>query len=443
MKLALISAIRLLIESCLMYGTFFHMLTPKFSLWKTIGIGFTGYAAALVCYLLVFPINFQLPFFVAETLLLVHLLFTDRLLRKIYSVLFIYLGFIGVEFCFSTAYVFTTGKSMEELVQFFQSPSLGLLLTFYVAFAVYLKCLTRLFSQKAGMLSWKGQKNFLLVPVCQLLMLYGLICCANQIESTWVNIVLIAADCVTLFTVFFLFRSMDVAFHGVRAEERLHYMEVQQKMQAEYYQELAAHTAVIRRLRHDIANHVQTMRVLLQNREYHQAEQYFSAIEEAYQKTELPVYCDNAMVNAVLYHKVSQAKAQGISLKTQLTLSADPPFDAMDLTILFLNIMDNALEAASAATGDKRISVFDHWSGRLYSIKVINSKAPEPVRMKAGHLVTTKSDHLLHGQGSAMIEELAEKYNGSAFFQDEGNLFSTVVLLQAPQETGTDGMEKL
>ena len=42
-----------------------------------------------------------------------------------------------------------------------------------------------------------------------------------------------------------------------------------------------------------------------------------------------------------------------------------------------------------------------------------------------------------------MIEELAEKYNGSALFQDEGNLFSTVVLLQAPQETGTDGMEKL
>lgn len=52
--------------------------------------------------------------------------------------------------------------------------------------------------------------------------------------------------------------------------------------------------------------------------------------------------------------------------------------------------------------------------------------------MKNGRPVSTKPDRLLHGQGSAILVEIAEKYQGSVLFQDEGEQFSTVVLLQAP-----------
>lgn len=263
-------------------------------------------------------------------------------------------------------------------------------------------------------------------------MLYGLICCANQTNSPWVSFVLCISDFLTLFTSFFLFRSMDAAFQGVRAEERLHYLEEQQKMQAEYYQELAQHASVIRRLRHDIANHVQTMGILLQNKDYNQAEQYFSRIQGVFQDAELPLYCENAMVNAVLNHKISQAKAQKIKVEPRLTLPAQPGFDPIDLTVLFLNLMDNALEGAAGLPGEKWVRLSDHWAGRLYTATVTNSKSPQPVRMKNGRPVSTKPDRLLHGQGSAILVEIAEKYQGSVLFQDEGEQFSTVVLLQAP-----------
>ena len=52
--------------------------------------------------------------------------------------------------------------------------------------------------------------------------------------------------------------------------------------------------------------------------------------------------------------------------------------------------------------------------------------------MKNGRPVSAKPDRLLHGQGSAILVEIAEKYQGSVLFQDEGEQFSTVVLLQAP-----------
>lgn len=431
MEWDLFSILRILIETCLVFGAYYYMLTPKYSLWKTIAIGYTGNIAAILCYWSVFPLHFQMPLFVAVNLLTVHLSFCDKWLRKIYSVFLVYLGFIFIEISFVVVCLGTTGMSMEEMIAYTMGPS-PLLLTFYIVFAVYLKCLTQVFSKRAGVLSWKGQKNFLLVPVCQLLMLYGLICCANQTNSPWVSFVLCISDFLTLFTSFFLFRSMDAAFQGVRAEERLHYLEEQQKMQAEYYQELAQHASVIRRLRHDIANHVQTMGILLQNKDYNQAEQYFSRIQGVFQDAELPLYCENAMVNAVLNHKISQAKAQKIKVEPRLTLPAQPGFDPIDLTVLFLNLMDNALEGAAGSPGEKWVRLSDHWAGRLYTATVTNSKSPQPVRMKNGRPVSTKPDRLLHGQGSAILVEIAEKYQGSVLFQDEGEQFSTVVLLQAP-----------
>ena len=100
-----------------------------------------------------------------------------------------------------------------------------------------------------------------------------------------------------------------------------------------------------------------------------------------------------------------------------------------DLSTLFNNILDNAVEAASKSTV-KFINLeivnsltFHH------KITVINSSDIEPTG-KNGDLITTKKNKSIHGFGTKSIRKTIKKYHGEMEWEYDKGLkqFKLVIL---------------
>ena len=63
-----------------------------------------------------------------------------------------------------------------------------------------------------------------------------------------------------------------------------------------------------------------------------------------------------------------------------------------------------------------------------------NSKPSAPTAREGERLVSSKANPTQHGYGTQIIRRIAEKYDGEVQFADEGNRFSSVVLLQFREE---------
>ena len=375
----------------------------------------------------------RIPLGVAGLLLLTCLCFGGRFPRKAFTVFLIYLGMFLSDITTTLVFLQLTGLNPLDL----QGSSwyvVAMVFSYYSLCAFYLWILPFFFNKGKRSLAWREQKNFILIPICQVLMLFGLVYCATITQDRRIYLLLGAAVLLTVFSIAFLMRSMDAVVQKVKDEERLRHLDEQQRMQTEYDRIIAGKMEQIRAQRHDIASHLQTMHLLLEGGDYRQTQRYLDELEQQLAKARMPVYCDNVAVNSVLYYKMERAQDQGIELKIKLHLPARPGIAVSDIVSLFSNLMDNAIEGAAGCEGRRWITVSDHLAGQLYTIKVENSKPSAPTAREGERLITSKSDPEQHGYGTQIVRRIAEKYDGEVQFIDEGNRFSSVVLLQFAQE---------
>ena len=98
-----------------------------------------------------------------------------------------------------------------------------------------------------------------------------------------------------------------------------------------------------------------------------------------------------------------------------------------DLGVLYGNLLDNAIEACLKIPKDKRFIELDskYLNGDLIII-MKNSKQPE----KSRELRTTKKDKWRHGRGIRLVKQTAERYLGTFFVEDKGEVFESRVILR-------------
>lgn len=148
------------------------------------------------------------------------------------------------------------------------------------------------------------------------------------------------------------------------------------------------------------------------------------------------VFCDNAVVNALLIAKKRTMDASGISFRSAVLLEERTPFDDLDLCCIYSNLLDNAIEASRALVGERgaqiRLDSFE--SSGYYIIRCLNHCRKRPVILPNGRLQSGKRAADEHGLGMLIIEEIAQKYNGLCRFSSEedrteGVLFKVCVYL--------------
>ena len=211
--------------------------------------------------------------------------------------------------------------------------------------------------------------------------------------------------------------------------QQLEILNYQRELELDYYNKLKDNIDTIRKYRHDINNMLTVTEQLIKQPDTREkAEEFFESIKDKYNKSDLIYYCNNPILNTIIYENSEKAKSLGIDFSISAVFPADATIDDADLCALSANLIDNAFEAATA-TAEKKVSL-NVWSecGFIF-FKVQNSCDSSKVEMKNNKLKTTKvtGDH---GLGTQIIDSIVEKYDGDILRTNESNVFTCVATVK-------------
>ncbi|MDE6999363.1 MAG: GHKL domain-containing protein [Lachnospiraceae bacterium] len=247
------------------------------------------------------------------------------------------------------------------------------------------------------------------------------------------NILRINIDYIPMSTVLFLV--VVVSFVGnlwvmltLNRQQQLERENALAQHNRKYYEAMEQQQFEIRRIRHDLANHLQVLLSL-------SAEEKDSYIRKMIENPALEKvlsYSGDATVNAVLTAKESVMRQRGISFYAKVDIPEQLPFEKPDLCALFANALDNAIEACAALDSDgKRIELCARAAKGILSVEVRN---PFAGQLSGGLPETTKQDSVNHGYGLRSIQEIARKYGGDMEIRQEEGLFCLFCYVPEPSD---------
>ena len=202
---------------------------------------------------------------------------------------------------------------------------------------------------------------------------------------------------------------------------------IRSTMQLSHYTALTSQYEANRRIRHDILHHVNTIRYLLANGQQQEATEYAGQLLAENQRSSQLGQCDNPVIDAFLYGRVQEAKAQGITVETHIILPVELSVSNTDLVIVFGNLMDNAVEACAKLENPK-IELNAHIGRGYLVITESNPAVPEPEGRKQRRI-----PELERGVGMQILKSVAEKYQGSCMSETGNGNYSVSVFLKLVQ----------
>lgn len=226
---------------------------------------------------------------------------------------------------------------------------------------------------------------------------------------------------------------------GLQEEKKKYFVEEQQFLAIrERMEEMDQFYDGIRRMKHEMKNHLTNIKGLAGSGCYGEMEQYIAKIDESLNMFELTIKTGNAVTDVIVNDKQKAADKQGIQFKSEFRYPVSDGYDAYDIGIIVNNLLQNALEACERMdTGKKYISLSGRQKKRFFIIDVKNSFDGEVIFDKNTNLpVSTKgADSLgksvsLHGIGLSNVKREVAKYLGNVDIKAKKKEFSVTVLLQ-------------
>jgi hypothetical protein len=172
------------------------------------------------------------------------------------------------------------------------------------------------------------------------------------------------------------------------------------------YEALRQQHEQVMKLRHDMINH---FRYLRQTTTDEKTAEYLDGLIGENEKIRPVIQSGNEMLNVILNGKLSAAADAGIAVEVARTQAPDKlPLTDAELCSLMMNLLDNAIEAASAAGVKRRYIKLDmHVQNNYFVFTCENGATPDWVK---------KETAPGRGLGIKIIKQIAARY---------GNLFDT------------------
>ena len=208
-------------------------------------------------------------------------------------------------------------------------------------------------------------------------------------------------------------------------EERL--MIQQMVLERQWKKDIEEETKKLRILRHDMNNHIAVLKLLCDSGQEDELKEY---IEEMYHKIERAndvVVTESTTLASLVSTKKMRAKDLGIKFDSKLILK-ELNISDMDISILFGNLLDNAIEAAQKAN-KKWIDLVVEEKSDCFIVVCENSYKDAP-KKKGEVFVTSKEDEDSHGMGIKSMKQVIEKYKGEIAISFENNVFTVKIQIK-------------
>ena len=220
------------------------------------------------------------------------------------------------------------------------------------------------------------------------------------------------------------------------AERQKHFVEEQQvKAMKKRLEEAENFYGGIRRVRHEMKNHMANIKGLAGAGEYGEIEDYVRRMDETMQELEYKYVTGNAVTDVIINDKCRRAEKAGIRFEVDFQYGGEIP--VFDLGIILNNLLDNAIEACEKLEpGEAFIRLMLKRKKQFLLLEVENSfDGAVPIRKGSLFPATTKQNVLPdivteHGIGLENVRDVAGRYFGGVNIKVKGDVFHVTVMLQ-------------
>lgn len=226
---------------------------------------------------------------------------------------------------------------------------------------------------------------------------------------------------------------MNRSSQNEKLREALKMQEYQNSVNLEYYKNVEQNSVEARKIRHDLANMVQTAYEIVENgtgSDKESAKKMLAQLKAEVADIEIERFCQNTLVNAIASNKAAECRKSGIAFDFDLRVPETVGIEEIDICKAYVNIFDNAINAAKASDGKRYVKIksfTDESDGMLY-ITGENDVAPDYEDKK-------KSRTGEHGYGLRILRDTAEKYGGRLVTDDKGDTFTVVMTMRAAADS--------
>lgn len=208
-------------------------------------------------------------------------------------------------------------------------------------------------------------------------------------------------------------------------------LEQQIELQKKHYAALTRQYEDLRRMRHDIANHLETMKALLANGANQEAASYTEEAVNQFRYRSWLGKCDNPVVDAFLMAKLEELRRQGCEPTVQVTVPQEMEIANADLIAAFGNLLDNSAEACVEGP-DQRLILNASVSRGFLTIRTENAAPPDKQQR------SRRIRELPRGIGHQILSDLAEKYDGSFCAGEENGRYVATLILNTEAQHAAD-----
>ena len=178
--------------------------------------------------------------------------------------------------------------------------------------------------------------------------------------------------------------------------------------------------------RHDYKNHMQVLKIYVENRQWESALSYISQMNENLTSIDHVMKTGNMMADAIVNSKVSLAKSKNIRLDVTAKVPEQLPVSDVEFCVIFGNLMDNAIEACEkiASPEERFIRIYIGLFKNQFYLSVTNATNQQKRLQKYYSL---KGEG--HGFGLYRIDKIVKEKNGYLNRKDEPGVFATEIML--------------
>lgn len=196
----------------------------------------------------------------------------------------------------------------------------------------------------------------------------------------------------------------------IEAENRL--IKEKMDMQYKYYLELYEAQDKIKKLYHDINNHILCIDSISKNEKL--SHLYLKSIDEDLKEYRNKFNSENIILDIILNEKGNECIKRNIQFNVDINFEKCKFIEMKDVCSIFSNMIDNAIEACDKIENksiEKSIKLRGTIVKNFFVIKCENTKINKVEAVK-NKIITSKKDKFIHGIGLDSINSSIEKYSG-------------------------------
>lgn len=227
---------------------------------------------------------------------------------------------------------------------------------------------------------------------------------------------------------------MEAISQKYELEKEINLREQQATMQNRYYQSIEMQYDHSRRLIHDMKNHMQTLEELYNSGSGREAKHYAQTILDSMDALSGRFKCKNRILTIIINDKILKCDEEGIEISTRVEDLDFDFIDPFDMTTIFSNLLDNAIEACSRLSIEKRkIELKVYKFNGFITISVRNPYKGKLIWDKDSLVSTKGGKHM--GLGLKNVSFAIEKYDGAIQRKNDQGYFEIKILMSPESRT--------